>query len=190
MPKLLPSAVKPRRCTSRCRRSAICQARSGGQPGSRAANSSPPIRPNRSPRRRALAPHWAMRCSTWSPTWWPWVSLICLKSSISSRMKASGLPYCTACSNSRWAHSKKCRRLLLWVSTSVVARRWSSPSSCFFSVMSSAMPTTMVGCSASPFWLTKHLSLIQRNWPSARMMRYSRASMAPFSSTSAKLRAA
>lgn len=42
------------------------------------------------------------------------------------------MPSSRALSKACWAHSKKCRRLLLWVSTSVVARRCSSPSSCFF----------------------------------------------------------
>ncbi|MCY1178614.1 hypothetical protein D9M73_189720 [compost metagenome] len=107
--------------------------------------------------------------------------MISLKSSTSSNRNASGVPAILLLVKACSALSKKYRRLLLWVSTSVVARRCSSFSMCFLSVMSSAMPTISNGKPASVCRPTKHLSLNQRTSPSLRMMRYSLRSMAPIS---------
>ncbi len=60
------------------------------RPGSRAQNSSPPVRntlsPARVPRRSASE----TTHNAWSPTWWPLRSLICLKSSMSKSSMLKG----------------------------------------------------------------------------------------------------
>src|SRR5215217_4009499 len=69
-------------------------------PGRTSANSSPPIR-NASPSCRSRS---AILTSAWSPTGWPYWSLICLKSSTSRRQMESGFSgsaasaSCSSCS--------------------------------------------------------------------------------------------
>ena len=71
---------------------ATTSAASASQPGSRSANSSPPVRYARSPRRRLAVTIWATERRTSSPAPWPFASLIVLRSSTSTISSASEVP--------------------------------------------------------------------------------------------------
>ncbi len=60
-------------------------------------NSSPPQRDTVSPLRIAALRRWATIFSTWSPHWWPRLSLMRLKRSRSTNSKATRLPLRLAC---------------------------------------------------------------------------------------------
>ena len=103
-------------------RSAISSAELISVSGSRTANSSPPLRPAKSPLRseeRSVAP---MLASTWSPTPCPRWSLICLKWSRSISSSAIGALVVVAWANVRFSASVTARLLGSPVRPSVAAR--------------------------------------------------------------------
>ena len=87
----MPSTVNGSRMCSRSRR-AMSWASSRPAPGSRTANSSPPSRASTGraarARRAAAGPTWR---SSWSPAWWPRLSLTSLNPSRSSSRSAAGV---------------------------------------------------------------------------------------------------
>jgi hypothetical protein len=98
-------------------------------PGSASANSSPPSRPIRSWSRSTPRAVSANTFSASSPQAWPWLSLSCLKWSMSSISRAIGLRRRSASWRALSARSKKARRFSMPVRLSMVARRRISASS-------------------------------------------------------------
>ena len=101
-------------------RAARSSASSSPASGSRTANSSPPSRARTSPGRSAgcrRGPTWR---SSWSPAWWPRLSLTSLKPSRSSSSSAAGRR-AVAVVSTRAVSSSRARRLARPVSSSVRA---------------------------------------------------------------------
>ena len=144
----------------------MAAARSRSAPGRSTANSSPPIRATMSSARtewRSAAPAAWM---TWSPTWWPSVSLTALKWSRSISITA---PEACACSSSAPSRRWKPRRFSSSVSVSCSAW-WRSSTS-----RPRRSETSMTCVSSGPSLSRVKCICAQRASPSAVSRRTSRA---------------